>query len=70
MEFTQSATDLILDGEQIEFPAKFPVVPFFGFLDTEQMLFEHLLIGIGGGVKPLEHLVLFVTAPVCTGHRQ
>ncbi len=46
------------------------MVSLFYFFEKFKMLFQLFLFRKGDAVNALEHLVLFITPPVGTGHRQ
>src|SRR6266581_1011188 len=61
------ARGLFLKVEKIQLRAQPPVIALLRLLDHAQVLFLLLLLGPGGPVDPLQHLVLGISAPVGTG---
>ena len=57
------------DVEQIQLAAQLAVVALLGFFDAGQIGVQLGLVGEGGAVDALQHLVLFIAAPVsaCDG---
>ena len=54
--------------EQVQLAADAAVVALLGLFEAVQVVIELLLVGPGGAVDALEHLVARVAAPVGTGH--
>ena len=63
----QAAADFLVDAEQAEFLAQFPVIPLLGLFDHRQMGLEPLLIRKRSAVNTGEHFVFFVSPPVGAG---
>ena len=63
----QAVADRFLDGKKIEFLAQFTVVPFLGLFQAIDVLLQHLLLRVAGGVDALQHLVALIPAPVSAG---
>ena len=57
-----------IKAEQIELFAQATMVTPFGFLKQCKVLTEFLGRGKGRPIDALEHLVLFVSPPICTSH--
>ena len=60
--------DIFVEGEQPEFLAQTAMVAALRFLDGGEMRLERLLVGKGRAVDAGEHGVLFVAAPIGSGH--
>ncbi len=63
----EPGADLILNGNQVQFFADFPVVAAFDFFQAGEVRIELGLGGERGSIDPLEHRVTFVAAPVGSG---
>src|SRR6266571_1329406 len=61
------ARGFFLKVEKIQLRAQAPVIALLRLLDHAQVRFLLLLLGPGGAVNPLQHLVLGISAPVGTG---
>ena len=61
---------LVVEAEEVEFPAELAVVALLGHLQPRHVLFELLLRGEGGTVDAGEHGVVGVAAPVGAGRRE
>src|SRR6266852_2860910 len=61
------ARSFFLKMEKIQLRAQPPVVALLRLLDHAQVRFLLLLLGPGGPIDPLQHLVLGISAPVGTG---
>ena len=62
------ARRLFLQVEQVELAADAAMVALLGFFEPVQVLIQLLLVGPGGAVDALEHLVARIAAPVGAGH--
>ncbi len=64
VEYDQPRTRLIIDLEEVKLSPQSSVVPLSGLLYNPQILVQLFLCGKPGTVDALEHLVLFIPAPV------
>ena len=64
----QPRARLVVELEEIQFPAETAVVPLFRLFQEPQMFVERLLRRETGPVDALEHLVVLVPPPVGAGH--
>jgi len=70
MPENQPGTNLIHGTEEIQVMTNLAVIPFFGFFNPPQVVFQLLGIIPDRTVDALEHGTPFVTAPVCPGNRE
>ena len=64
MEDDQARACLVIDLEQIQFPAQPAMVSFFRLFQQIQVIFKLLPVGKAGAVNALQHLVSFIAPPV------
>ena len=67
MPENQAGADLFRDAEQVQVTTDAAVVPFFGFFQACYIILQFFGGFEGRAVNSLEHLTVFVTAPVSTG---
>ena len=63
----REALALVQKGKQLEFLAEFYVVALFGLFKHVEVGLHFVLLCKGNAVDAGEHLVLFVSAPICAG---
>ena len=64
----QAAADLVVEGEQVEFPAELPVVAFLGKLERRHGVVEGFLVGERPSVDARHHHVVGVATPIGAGN--
>ena len=62
------ARRLLLQMEQVELLADAPVIALLRLLEPGEVFLQLLLVGPGGAVDPLQHLVARIAAPVGARH--
>ena len=60
----QAGADLIIEDEDFQFPAQLAMVALLGFFQLCKIIFKLLRRFPGRAIDALQHLVLFVAAPV------
>ena len=64
----REARAFFVEAEQVELFAQFAMVAFFSFFHHLQVFIEFRFLFKSGTVNTLEHLVVFITAPVSAGN--
>src|SRR5574344_2501961 len=66
----ESFTNHVREHEKFHFLAYFAVITLLCFFQQNQIIFQHFLLWEGNSVDTSHLFAIFMTSPICSGHRQ